>query len=38
MTTDADLTVDGGRRVRIRSTGPLDAPTIVYFHGTPDRG
>jgi len=36
MTTDIDVTVDGGRRVRVRSIGPADAPTILYLPGTPD--
>ena len=36
MSSDTDLVVDGGRRLRVRSTGPVDAPTIVYLHGTPD--
>jgi pimeloyl-ACP methyl ester carboxylesterase len=36
MSSDLDLLVAGGRRVRVRSTGPDDAPTILYLHGTPD--
>ena len=35
MATDHDVVVDA-RRIRVRSVGPLDAPTILYVHGTPD--
>ena len=33
---DTDITATDGRTLRVRSTGPDDAPVIVYCHGTPD--
>jgi pimeloyl-ACP methyl ester carboxylesterase len=33
---DTDIAASDGRTIRVRSTGPDDAPVIVYFHGTPD--
>jgi len=36
MSEDRTVVLPSGRVVQARSDGPLDAPAILYFHGTPD--
>ena len=36
MSEDCDIVVSSGRVLRARSAGPVDAPAIMYFPGTPD--